>query len=85
MIETINYRRVQFFMVQNPAYKPAFLAGCSIALVRWNKQGPPSLKLRWTREESPDNTGHHASEREDVCEGIVAEKKITAGLSFLAS
>jgi len=30
------------------------------------------------REESPDNTEHHASEREDVREGIVTEKRMTA-------
>lgn len=29
-------------------------------------------------EESPDNTEHRTSEREDVREGIEAEKKITA-------
>jgi len=32
------------------------------------------------REESPDNNGHHTSEREDIREGIVAEKKITVPL-----
>lgn len=33
-------------------------------------------------EESPDNTGYHTSEREDVREGIEAEKKITSHRSL---
>jgi hypothetical protein len=33
-------------------------------------------------EESPDNKGYHTSEREDVREGIEAEKKITSCLHF---
>jgi len=33
------------------------------------------------REESPDNKEQRTSEREDVREGISAEKKITACLS----
>ena len=46
------------------------------------KQAVLSPFCFYRREESPDNTGHCTSEREDIREGMQAKKKITVPTSW---